>query len=308
MAGPLPPRRGPGAAGGSGVATGLLAAPGLLAALGLLVALAGCAAPGALRDAGAARPVTPLPVPQALWPNLGTSPAPTSPASATAGPTEPPPTPVPDLTVPGPDLTSVDLRTLLAKDPAVSADERRALAGCPDCEVRSPEYRDLTGDGRAELIAAVSTGGSVVLHVYTRGSGGVVPVLRVAVQPGFSAETVAADLWLHEPSTASSVKSSHYSWNGTRLSLAEQRLQAVGPIAGPGQGSTTTADPVITARPSAGAASPAVAPSGAAGAAGRTGQPVPVPRPPEATSAPSPTPTSRPTAAVPAAATPEPRS
>ncbi|MFJ9951816.1 hypothetical protein [Kitasatospora sp. NPDC091207] len=296
MAAALPPRRGPGAAGGFGVAV-----------LGLLVALAGCAAPGELRDAGAARPVTPLPVPQPLWPSLATAPTPTSPA--TAGPTEPPPTPVPDITVPGPDLTSVDLRALLAKDPAVSADERRALAGCPDCEVRSPEYRDLTGDGRTELIAAVATGGSVVLHVYTQGGSGVVPILRVAVLPVFSAETVATDLWLREPSTASSLKSSHYSWNGTRLSLTEQRLEALGPIAGPGQGSTATADPVITAKPSAGATppAPAVSPSSGVDASGRTGRPVPAPRPPEATPTASPIPTSRPTAAIQPPVIPEPR-
>ncbi|MEV0534250.1 hypothetical protein [Kitasatospora sp. NPDC050463] len=287
MAAALPPRRGPAAARGSAVAL-----------LGLLVALAGCASPGELRDGGAARAVTPPPVPQPLWPGLAAAPSPTSPATATAGRTEPPPTPVPDVAVPGPDLTSVDLRGLLAKDPAVTADERRALAGCPDCEVRSPEFRDLTGDGRAELLAAVVTGGSVVLHVYTLGGGGVVPVLRVAVLTGFSAETVAGDLWLHEQSTVLSRKSSHYRWDGARLSLLEQRVQAIGPIAEPGQGVAATADPTITARPSSGPApaKPAVSPPTEAVTPRRTGEPQSVPRPPAAA----------PTAATPTAI-PEPR-
>lgn len=290
MATGLPPRRGPVAATrGSAVAV-----------LGLLLALAGCASPGELRDAGPARTVTPPLVPQPLWPTLAASASPTSPASATAGPTEPPPTPVPDVAVPGPDLTSVDLRALLAKDPAVTADERRALAGCPDCEVRSPEFRDLTGDGRAELIAAIATGGSVVVHVYTLGGGGVVPVLRVAVLTGFSAETVATDLWLHEPRTALSRMSSHYHWDGARLALLEQQVQAIGPISEPGQGTAATADPTATARPSSGPlpapAKPAVSPPAEAVTPRRSGDPQSVPRPPAAA----------PTAATPTA-TPEPR-
>ncbi|MGV9267345.1 hypothetical protein ACWDRR_22090 [Kitasatospora sp. NPDC003701] len=294
MAAALPPRRGPrAAAGGFAVAT-----------LGLLVALAGCAAPGELRDAGAARPVTAPPVRQPLWPSAAAAPSPTSPATASSGPAEPPPTPVPDVAVPGPDLTSVDVRALLAKDPAVSADERRALSGCADCEVRAAEFRDLTGDGHAELITAIATGGPVVLHVYTQSGGGVVPVLRVEVLKGFSAETVATDLWLHEPSTALSLRSSHYRWDGTRLSLLEQRLEAIGPIGGPTQGTSASPEPTATAKPTAGPlpVKPAVSPSAGAGAVPRTGQPVPAPRPPEATPT-AVTPTALPTTP----AIPEPR-
>ncbi|MFD0348492.1 hypothetical protein ACFQ0M_25550 [Kitasatospora aburaviensis] len=148
------------------------------------------------------------------------------------------------MTFPGPDLTAVDVRAVLAKDPGVSQDERRALDGCPGCEVRAPEFRDLTGDGRPELIAAVGTVGPVVLHVYTAVGDRLLPVLRVQVLKGFGAETVGADLWLHEPTTVTTRTSSHYQWDGTRLGLLEQRVEGIGPIPGPGPG--TTAEPEAT--------------------------------------------------------------
>ncbi|WP_329491503.1 hypothetical protein OG618_34180 [Kitasatospora sp. NBC_01246] len=293
MAAAQPPRRGPRAAArGSAVAV-----------LGLLVALAGCATPGELRDAGAARPVTPSPKPQPLWPTLAAAPSPTSPAASETGPAEPPPVPVPGVAVPGPDLTSVDLGALLSKDPALSAEERRALTGCPDCAVRDPEFRDLTGDGRPELIAAVATGGSVVLHVYTLGGGGVVPVLRVAVLRAFSAETLAADLWLNEATTPSSRTISHYGWNGTRLVLLEQRVEAIGPVTAPGHGPTPAdrpSEPAGAAQPSAApfSAKPAVSPSSGVSQPRRPDQAVPVPAPRPGTAVPTPAP---PTPAAPEA-------
>ncbi|WP_395295092.1 hypothetical protein ACF9IK_17270 [Kitasatospora hibisci] len=218
----------------------LLAAPAALAAL-LLTA---CGAPGELRDHGPARQVTPPTVPQPLWSGLAVAPPPTSPAPGASRSSEPPPQPVPDVTVPGPDIAAVDVRAVLAKDPEVSQDERRALDSCGGCEVRTPEFRDLTGDGRPELIAAVGTAGPVFLHVYTVAGDRLLPVLRVQVLKGFGAETVGADLWLHEPTTVTTRTSSHYRWDGTRLSLLEQRVEGIGPIAGPGQGNT--ADPEAT--------------------------------------------------------------
>ncbi|MFJ3787935.1 hypothetical protein [Kitasatospora sp. NPDC090091] len=245
MAASPPPRRRAGAAPPRAVrpatAPAVAALATLLAALAAVL-LTACGAPGELRDHGPAQRVTPPPVPQPLWSGLAVAPPPTSPAPGRSS--EPPPQPVPDVTAPGPDLTAVDVRAVLAKDPAVSQDERRALDGCPGCEVRAPEFRDLTGDGRPELIAAVGTVGPVVLHVYTASGDRLLPVLRVQVLKGFGAETVGADLWLHEPTTVTTRTSSHYHWDGTRLSLLEQRVEGIGPITGPGQGNT--ADPEAT--------------------------------------------------------------
>ncbi|MBV6697104.1 hypothetical protein [Kitasatospora aureofaciens] len=213
-----------------------------LAALAVLVALAalavGRATPGGLQDHGPAQPVTPPLVPQPLWSGLAASPPPTSPAAGSGSATQAPPQPVPDVTVPGRDITTVDVRAVLAKDPEVSQEERRALDSCATCEVRSPEFRDLTGDGRPELIAAVATPTAVVLHVYTQADDRLLPILRVQVLKGFSAETVGTDLWLHEPTTVSTRTNSHYHWDGVRLSLLEQQVEGIGPILGTDQSGT----------------------------------------------------------------------
>ncbi|MFJ9696774.1 hypothetical protein [Kitasatospora sp. NPDC101183] len=261
------PRRRPGAA--------LVTAAAALAGLVALAAVAvGRETPGGLRDDGPGRAVTPPAVAKPLWPQLATAPPPTAPSASTS---QAPPQPVPDITVPGHDLTAVDVRTLLGKDPGLSREERLALGSCDGCEVRPPEFRDLTGDGRPELITAVTVIGSVVLHVYAldgeRGEH-VLPVLRVPVQNGFSAATVDSDLVIRETTSLTSQTTSRYHWDGVRLVAVEQRVDGVGllprdePSAGagvptavptPGRPDVTTARP---GRPSAGAtAVPAPAPT-----------------------------------------------
>ncbi|MEV7780635.1 hypothetical protein [Kitasatospora sp. NPDC088351] len=270
---PFTPRRRTGAVSAAGLA--------VLIAIAALVAMAvGRVTPGGLQDHGASQPVTPPLKPQPLWPGLDASPSPASPATATAQPT---PRPVPDVTVPGNDTTAVDVRTVLAKDPMVGPEERRALDSCPECKVRSPEYRDLTGDGRSELLVAVATPGAVVLHVYTLADDRVLSVLQVTAREGFSAETVGCDLWLYELTTASARTSSHYHWDGVRLGLVEQKVEGIVPVPGDGTGQTG---------PSAGVTGPAVSPGmGVSRTPGAAGEASPVPPGP----APG-TPTSRPTA------------
>ncbi|MGW7448276.1 hypothetical protein [Kitasatospora sp. NPDC054795] len=218
MAATPSPRRRPGAVQ---VAT--------LAGLVVVLALAGLAfgrsTPGDLRDQGPVRAVTPPPVPQPLWPKLPTSPPP---AAAAAGVTPEPPQPVPDVTVPGHDITAVDVRTVLAKDPNVGPEERQALGSCAGCEVRAPEFRDLSGDGQPELITVVTTPGRVVLHVYALAEEHLLPVLQVQVQPAFSAATVGTDLRLFEPTSAYARTTSLYQWQDNRLVLNERKDEGVG--------------------------------------------------------------------------------
>ncbi|MFB6891728.1 hypothetical protein ACFCX4_20750 [Kitasatospora sp. NPDC056327] len=200
-----------------------------LAASALALA-AGCATPGELRDHGTAEPVTPPVAKVPLWPGRATAPPP-SPPGPTAGRTpEPPPQEVPDITVPGQDITAVDVHALLDKDPGVSQDERRALEPCDACEVRDPVYRDLTGDGRPELLVAVGTGEAFVLHVYTASDGRLRPVLRAELPKVFGAETVGTGLWLSETTTISLRTSRLYQWDGVRLVLADQRVEGIGPV------------------------------------------------------------------------------
>ncbi|MEU9078948.1 hypothetical protein [Kitasatospora sp. NPDC048538] len=279
-----------------------------LAALAVLVALAVLAAgrvtPGGLHDDGAAAPVTPPPRPQPLWPDLAASPPPIAPADGADPATQAPPQPVPDVTVPGRDITAVDVRAVLAKDPALGPEERHALDSCPGCEVRAPEFRDLTGDGRPELVAAVATTGPVVLHVYTLAEDRLLPVLRAELVRGFSAATVGSDLWLYEPTTVFLRTSSHYGWNGTRLALLERKIEGIGPVPGPttdggngtgrpaaGSGAEPAPAPAPAVTPSSGrgqapsrpkstapdVAPPTATPSPLAGAAPATARPAPVP-------------------------------
>ncbi|WP_459647257.1 hypothetical protein [Kitasatospora sp. Ki12] len=267
MAAPPVPRRRPGA-------VPVAALAGLLVLLAVAALAFGRSTPGGLRDQGPVRTVTPPPVAQALWPALDATPAPTQPVTGAGDATQPPPQPVPDVTVPGHDVTAVDVRTVLAKDPAVTAEERTALGSCDNCEIRSPEFRDLTGDGRLSLIIAVITPGPVVLHVYTPAENRLLPVLRVQVQRTFSAATIGSDLWLYESTSLYVRTSSHYHWDGVRLVLLERKDEGLGVRPPTGEGPAQPSGAVKTAAPVGPSAVPTATPS-----AGAAVQPPRAPRP-----------------------------
>ncbi|MFF2352429.1 hypothetical protein ACFVVL_21910 [Kitasatospora sp. NPDC058115] len=287
----------------------------LLAAAPLALAV-GCGAPGELRDHGAAEAVARPPARIPLWPGQDTAPSPEP-----AGPRtpEPAPQPVPDLTVPGQDVSTVDVRTLLAKDPGVSQDERRALDPCTGCGIRPAEYRDLTGDGRPELLVVVGLVDTDVLHVYTASADRMLPVLRVQLLKRFGAETLGTDLLLYESTTSWSRTIRRYSWDGARLVLAEQKVEGVGPVQEPEPTPTTTpGDRSTILRPGTGTVPapwpsvPAVRrPDGSepgagagSGAGAPTATPVPAPKVPQPGQPRPAVPTAAPTAQQPAAQQP----
>ncbi|GAA2753137.1 hypothetical protein [Kitasatospora cinereorecta] len=207
--------------------------------LGLLsvVAATGCQASGGLDDAGATRPIKAHPSPQLLWPAAETN----APASPQASVDQQPPVPLPGLAVGA--LTELDARAVLAKDPDLGPGEQAALAGgCGGCAVRPAQFRDLNGDGNPELLTAVVTGtgtagatgsgaGRAVLHVYTQHGRDVLPVLALTALPGFTAETVGADLVVHEPTGPLAETSSTYRWNAVRMAFVDRRIKATGPAA-----------------------------------------------------------------------------
>ncbi|MFB7943481.1 hypothetical protein ACFC6L_01035 [Kitasatospora phosalacinea] len=250
------------------------------ALLGLPVVLAvtGCRAPGALEDAGAARPVRSHPSAQPLWPASGSAPAAVPPAPVELKR----PAPLPGLALD--TLTGVDARTLLAADAALTGDERRALAGgCPGCEVRPAQYRDLDGDGGPELLTAVLSGTGpdaprAVLHVYALHGREVLPVLAVAVQPDFTAETVGTDLIVREDVGPSVETSRTYRWNGDLPVLVDHRVAVTGPGAD-GSG-CPAADPCGSVVLLAPTRTPSVPP-------GPTPVPTPVPSPVRASTSPA---------------------
>ncbi|MFE6866738.1 hypothetical protein ACFVFS_09285 [Kitasatospora sp. NPDC057692] len=249
----------------------------LLAAAPLALAV-GCGSPGELRDHGTAAPVAPPLASVPLWPGQATAPPPEPAAGRTQ---EPAPQAVPDLSVPGQDVTAVDIRALLAKDPGVGQDERRALDPCTGCEIRPAEYRDLTGDGRPELLVVVGLADTDVLHVYAASGDRLLPVLRVRLLKRFGAVTIGTDLVLYESTTTWSQTIRRYSWDGSRLALAEQKVEGIGPIQEPGP--TATATPVAKPNQGGGVApapmptAPAVRPSDGSG----SGAGAPVPRVPQ---------------------------
>ncbi|RAJ42724.1 hypothetical protein K353_02400 [Kitasatospora sp. SolWspMP-SS2h] len=201
----------------------------LLLVLLAVVAATGCRAPGALEDAGAARPVRAHPSPQPLWPDAAAGPAPARPAAVE----QQKPAPLPGLALDA--LTGTDARTPLAADPALGPPERTALAaGCAHCAVRPAQYRDLDGDGRPELLTAVLFDAGpdsprAVLHVYALRGREVLPVLAVPAAPDFTAETVGADLVVHEPTGPFAETSSTYRWNTDRMVLVDRRIKVLGP-------------------------------------------------------------------------------
>ncbi|MFC9327513.1 hypothetical protein [Kitasatospora sp. NPDC057015] len=268
-----------------------------LAGLAVLVT-AGCTSTGQLHDAGQTRPVTARPSPQQLWAAADVSPVP---SQAPTG--QPSPVPVPGVGVEGDDIRAVDVRLLLEKDPAVQPEERTAAQGCTGCAVRPAQYRDLTGDGRAELLTAVVTAERrAYLHVYTLRERQVLPVLALQMPTGFSADTVGADLLVHEPTNEVTETNSTYRWNGVRLAFDNRQIRATGPAAEvpgcPPGGSPESRDP--------GRRSPqptVTAPQGGSGAGGR--DPNPVVSRPAAGARPEPAPSAAPSTA-PQAAVPSP--
>ncbi|MCD0482659.1 hypothetical protein LO771_09665 [Streptacidiphilus sp. ASG 303] len=195
---------------------------GVLAAAGALLA-AGCGAPGQLHDGGRTRAVAPHPTPQALWPGAGAASSPSAPAPARGSA----PAPLRGVAAASGDIRTVPAAEVLEKDPALERDERVALLHCPHCGLRPPQYRDLTGDGRPELITALVTADDrAVLRVYALRATRVVPVLGLPLSPGFTADTVGPDLVVHDPAGPSVRTSSTYRWDGRRLAVL--RVEATG--------------------------------------------------------------------------------
>ncbi|MEU9100598.1 hypothetical protein [Streptomyces sp. NPDC048361] len=204
---------------------------GLLLAFCLVAAAAGCADVEGLHRDGAAARVAP---PEPLWPH--SVPSPPGSEQQRGRP----------FTVPG--VAKVDSGDLRDADPlaVVKADlgateredlgtgrlvDRRAaerVAGCTRaaaCGVREPVLRDLTGDGRAELITAVDIDGRASeMRVYHVVDGAVTRVFsRRAVLEGV--ELAAGHLAIREPTSNDRfVYVSHYGWDGSMMALIELKL------------------------------------------------------------------------------------
>ncbi|GAA4900664.1 hypothetical protein ACFPM3_27250 [Streptomyces coeruleoprunus] len=171
----------------SRAAYAVLALP--LAAIAASLSLAGCGNAGELKSAGA----TPTAVgPVRLWPDL--PPVTNPPIDYGENDTER----VPGIRLPGGDVRALDPVAVVQAEVKASPDEysggdglyeetARQIMDCKDkpkaCPVLKPYYRDLTGDGKDELILAITMPEqSVALRCYMPEGGGLTRIMSTAEQ------------------------------------------------------------------------------------------------------------------------------
>ncbi|MFB7181229.1 hypothetical protein ACFCYI_26420 [Streptomyces sp. NPDC056257] len=206
----------------------------LLAALLCACALAagGCAAPGGGLGAGTpAPPVSPQPHPEPLWPAWASAPG------AAVGRQEPAPVPLKNAPEVGPDgLLGVDATEVADADPRMRPYLGKASLREPGrAGVRPPVHRDLTGDGRPELIVAADTAtGRSALSVYSVVGGRIVSVL-FTIGRQLAAETIGTDLLVRIAADDGSEQAVRYHWDGRRMTVVndERTFRKSGPRCDP---------------------------------------------------------------------------
>ncbi|MEE4590590.1 hypothetical protein V2J94_01535 [Streptomyces sp. DSM 41524] len=235
--------------------------PAVVAACAAVLTAAGCAAQAGVRDDGVAPSLSAPASAVPLWPRY------TPPTVAT--PQEKPDfaryLPVDKVKVPSGGLAALSAKNLLLHDPNVPSVVQKEVSLCPDgshCPLRDTAHRELTGDGRDELVVAADLPAfeRTLLQVYTASGRTVRPVLIYWGPPGLTGETFGRDLLISAIGKDGRV-TTRFRWNGTVMA-------AVTPEDG-----TATRTPV----PEGGAATRPPAPG--EGGAGRTAAPGAAPEP-----------------------------
>ncbi|WP_245689327.1 hypothetical protein [Streptomyces chattanoogensis] len=167
--------------------------------------LGGCTGTGAPKSAGHT-PVASAPA--QLWPKRPPAPPPTPDTESYTGPT-----PVPGL----PEVSSGDIRKVSALSvvnaqdaadarasaPAFEDATLKKIARCTDapksCPVRAPEYHDLTGDGKDELIIGIESGNHILTVWAYMLKNGVVNRILDTAGTATAVEVAEGDLIMREP-------------------------------------------------------------------------------------------------------------
>lgn len=196
--------------------------PVVLAALAAVTALAGaagCAAETGARDDGPAPRLSPPVSSAPLWPDYA---PPVPPKDGDAEQASKRYLPVRDVTVPAGGLRDVPVRELLTNDPNVPDFVRLTLRSCPGakCGLRDAVYRDLTADGRDELLVALDepSAGLTLIQVYRASGDTVRPVLISWGPVGLTGETFGTDLILTSTGQNGRV-TTRYRWNGEVMTV-----------------------------------------------------------------------------------------
>ncbi|MFG2875820.1 hypothetical protein ACGFYU_12565 [Streptomyces sp. NPDC048337] len=189
----------------------------LLAALLCACALAagGCGAPGGLGAGTPAPPVSIQPRPEPLWPAWTNAPG------EPVGRREPAPMPLQRAPALGADgLVGVDPTAVVRADPRMRPYLGRDEIRTPGrAGIRPPVYRDLTGDGRQELIVAADTAtGRSALSVYAVVHGKIVSILFTMGRQ-MAAEAVGTDLLVRIAADDGSEQAVRYHWDGDRMTV-----------------------------------------------------------------------------------------
>ncbi|MBL1111851.1 hypothetical protein JK364_05405 [Streptomyces sp. 110] len=205
--------------------------PAVVAACAAVTA-AGCAAQAGVRDDGSAPPLSAPASAVPLWPQYTPS-APPTPRQKNDFTRY---LPVDKVKVPSGGLARLSAKNLLLHDPNVPAVVQKEVSLCPDgshCPLRDTVHRDLTGDGRDELVVAADLPAfeRTLLQVYTASGRTVRPVLIYWGPPGLTGETFGRDLLISAIGGDGRV-TTRFRWNGNVM-------VAVTP-----EGSTATRTPV----------------------------------------------------------------
>ncbi|MFE1173226.1 hypothetical protein [Streptomyces sp. NPDC058773] len=203
-----------------------------LAATGIVALLGGCKGTGEPLSAGHTMAAS---APVRLWPDRKPAPQPEP------GTGENLPAAVPGVPrVPSGDIRKAPLLTVVRKQvragsalgggPQFDAATTRKIDACADepahCPVRKPQYQDLTGDGKAELIVGIeSSDDSLALWVFTLDHGVVTRIMDAGATP-LSVEIANGDLILREPTgTPGYATRTVYAWDARTRTMALRAME-----------------------------------------------------------------------------------
>lgn len=201
-----------------------LGRPVVLTALAAVAALAGttgCAAETGARDDGPAPRLSPPVSSAPLWPDYSPPVPPTDGAAESDRAFRRYP-PVSNVSVPAGGLEKLSVRRLMTNDPNVPDFVKLALRSCPGttCGLRDAVYRDLTADGRNELVVALDepASGLTLIQVYRASGDTVRPVLINWGPEGLTGETFGTDLIITSTGQNGRV-TTRYRWNGEVMTV-----------------------------------------------------------------------------------------
>lgn len=202
-----PPRPRPGHRLPRGVVSTLLA-------VSAAVGAAGCAPQGGVRDDGTAPTLSAPSSAVPLWPGY----TPPFLPAATKPPSSKRYLPVKNVQVPARGLAALSAKTLLEHDPNVPEAVHKVVSTCTagGCPLRDAVRRDLTGDGRAEMVVAVDLPEfeRTLLQVYSAAPGRTVRLVLIYWGPlGLTGDTFGRDLLITATGNDGRF-TTRFRWNG----------------------------------------------------------------------------------------------